>query len=96
MNSNSKNTQSNKTWSNFTGYGNISVFNNSNDNIVTAPWNRIPQLSLPTSTTIDKSIAWSSNNIFNKNNNKNNNNNNNKNNNNNNNNKNNNNKNNKL
>ena len=49
-------------WSNQRGYGNIVVSTADNCNNVVgrvAPYNRIPTLSLPTSSNIDPQYAWS-------------------------------------
>ena len=50
-----------KTWSNVTGYGNITMdfVKKNNINQTNIPWNRIPALSKPTSTSIMPNNTWS-------------------------------------
>jgi hypothetical protein len=50
-------------WSNSRGYGNIVIGTADSDNLIygrVSPWNRIPKLSLPTSTNVETSASWSS------------------------------------
>ena len=47
----------NNLWSNVTGYGNITISNGGKINKKN-PWNRIPPLSMPTSTLVNIKNAW--------------------------------------